>query len=613
MKFSKKVSVFVSVFLVLLMALLSGSAIAGTDGPLSGIALSLLSGRSELAGNNLIFSYYDIRTKAQGGPGLSDNYFTVINKDDDEWIQAHVRVRTGQCSVELLDFDVLLSPNDVFTFDLFQAPDGDTVFASCDTKTLTASQFQVDANGCFVLDTGTFPNQLSLIQECGQCPDGTTITAQAALEATRWGYVEVIAEVEMRPMSDPGPTDNCTAEQLHAGMYNAYTWFNEEPTSSGSALFDPGCFTHSGDPDLVHEWFGIDPNDFGASDFNDDGFFFLASIMPGLDLVGRVYYATFDAERNLTQLSTSNATSVGFLCGLPGASEPADPLGLPPPFGVPGICSGIVLHYPCYSENSPGCESGEGELESGPIDLFDESAGYAYDAASTNPQGAPDMNYCFWKGTLTTTWDVVNKVGAAATFGPTQADIYNIITARHGNYLETELGLFILNLLYSNNGAVSHYFYFPDQGQTRYVFTFPLAHFTNQQVTITKTARYDTEENSCTIPTAKFISPGLPAPGVAQGEVAIIETHGANDTCEFNEGWIAFDIEVTDDVFTDDFEFFNFDNYAPMALGVVVNWGDGFTADVHTTAQMQWDAAPVSWYITSILSLIGYLDVGPPG
>jgi hypothetical protein len=86
--------------------------------------------------DSMIFSYYDIRTMAQGGPGLTDNYYTVINEDNDEWYQMHVRVRTGQCSVELLDFDVLLSPNDVFTFDLIQDAEGDTVFASCDTETL---------------------------------------------------------------------------------------------------------------------------------------------------------------------------------------------------------------------------------------------------------------------------------------------------------------------------------------------------------------------------------------------------------------------------------------------------------------------------------------------
>lgn len=595
------VTAFVTVFTMMAFA---GTAFAGGASiNLSEIGLSLLSGRSEIGGDNLVFSYYDIRTKAQGGPGLSDNYFTVINKDDDEWIQAHVRVRTGQCSVELLDFDVLLSPNDVFTFDLFQAADGDTVFASCDTKTLTASQFGIDDNGCFVLDTGTFPSQLSLIMECGQCPDGTAISADDALAATRWGYVEVIGEVEMMPNPDPGPDDNCTAEQLHAGVYDAWSWANESVIGGPGPSSLPGCFTWSEDPDPDIEFLGIDFDAlFGGSPPPDSEFF---PWNVGIDLVGRVYHAAFDAERNLTQLSTSNATSVGFVCGIAGdgTSTLPPPLDIiPVPFGFEGLCTGVVLHRPCYSDNSPGCSSGDGELEN-PNSIALNPPRFAYDAPTksadfTQENGAADMNYCFWKDTIDSTGDVQNRVGAAATFGPTQADLYSIIFPRDEVPDNTENNLFILNLLYGNTGALSHYFYFPGLGQTHYVFTFPFQHFTNQQISITKTARFDNEETPCTLPTTKFISPGLPAPGVARGEVTIIDTQEPGDSCTFNEGWIAFDLEVTGDATGNTLA------YSPGSLGVVVNWGDSAAADVHSTAQMQWQAVPVSYIILSILSYI---------
>src|SRR5512135_1600246 len=71
----------------------------------------------------LLFTYYDVRSLADGGLGVTDNYFTVINSTS-AWAQAHVRVRTGKCSVELLDFDIMLSPNDVFSFDLSADGDG---------------------------------------------------------------------------------------------------------------------------------------------------------------------------------------------------------------------------------------------------------------------------------------------------------------------------------------------------------------------------------------------------------------------------------------------------------------------------------------------------------
>jgi hypothetical protein len=142
---------------------------------------------SDYPTTSLLFSYYDVRTQADGGVGLSDNYFTVINTTSD-WVQGHVRVRTGECSVELLDFDVVLSPEDVFSFDLIASGD-DTLFASCDSNTLVASGFDVDSNGCIILT----PNY-SLLMECGSCVDGSSMDKADAQEASKYGYVEFIGE-----------------------------------------------------------------------------------------------------------------------------------------------------------------------------------------------------------------------------------------------------------------------------------------------------------------------------------------------------------------------------------------------------------------------------------
>jgi hypothetical protein len=503
-------------------------------------AVSEETGGQETLGSSLIFQYYDIRTTAQGGPGLSDNYFTVVNADDVEFTNAHVRVRTGQCSVELLDFDVILSPHDVFAFDLYQTATGSTQFASCDTDTLVASGFNVDSNGCYVLDSSTFPDMLSLIETCGNCPDGSgaPLSDADALAATRWGYVEVIGEVELEP-ADANYSDatECTSDQLKAGEYTAWS-FVEAYHTSGNDCYD---------------W-----ADYSSVDEQ---------------LFGRVYYARFDAERNLVRLATTNGVSLDDnVCGGDVTPNPT----------YDNNCSWMVIHRPCYSDTSPGCAPGDGELEnSNPFVAGD--AKYAYAAASTdmNPAGADDMNYCFYKNTITTLGDVVNKVGAGATFGPTLADLDACSAPRDGGAVTTEDIVRWAEDYYDKDGAVSHYFYIPGQGQTRYVFTFPFQHFLGESVTITKEARFNNEEETCAIPTGKFISPGLPVAGLPRGEVTILETQASGDPCSFNEGWLAFDLWVTSDSAGGS-------DYPPGVLGMVVNYGDGDNADVMATAPMQW-------------------------
>jgi len=55
--------------------------------------------------------------------GYGENYFTISNSAN-AWIQGHVRFRGAAWSGELLDFDVILSPGDVFVFRLADV-DGD--------------------------------------------------------------------------------------------------------------------------------------------------------------------------------------------------------------------------------------------------------------------------------------------------------------------------------------------------------------------------------------------------------------------------------------------------------------------------------------------------------
>jgi len=526
----RKFSIVMAIALALVIMAFAGSAFAqGAPG-----AVSIETGGRENLGDTVLFEYYDIRSIAEGGAGLSDNYFTVVNTDDDEWHNVHVRVRTGQCSVELLDFDAILSPLDVFTFDLYQGSDGATVFASCDTHTLTASGFNVDSNGCFVLSSATFPDMTSLIERCGNCPDGTAITKADALKATRYGYVEVLSEAELYPdcklKADCG---DCSAEALANGEYTLWTW--------ADCQFNGDCCdTYAADPELF----------------------------------GRVYYARFDAQRNLVGLAVANGISLGN--------------------AIEGPAEGAIIHRPCYSDSSFGCSIGDGELENpNPYAAMTGglNAKYAYNAPyeTDDPiqlNGATDMNYCFYKNQndSETTNGVLNRVGAGATFGPTLADLRNTGGSRNGDYLQTVNAIYSLNSFIDKRGAASHYFIIPGQGQTTFVFTFPFQHFISQRIEVSNFGQImDTEENSCVPPGGKFISPGLPGVVSPKGEVSIITTQEVSGTCIFNEGWVAFTLNVVRDAV----EGGNV-GYAPGTLGTVTNSGFGTISEVMSVAPMQW-------------------------
>jgi len=521
-------------------------------------------GGSETGGDALVFGYYDIRTAAQGGSGLSSNFFSIVNTSDTEsyspcdeqqgtcyenYYQAHVRMRSGKCSVEFLDFDIILSPNDVFTFELTQdAGTGATVFASCDTDTLTRSQFTVDNNGCYILSSASFPQMTDLIEDCGSCADGSEISQAEALAETRWGYVEVIGEIELEDVCVSGCATgaDCTKARLDAGEYNSWTWMTD------------GC----------------------EIDDMDDAFF------------GKVYYVKFDST-GLAQLGAANAISgVGAVCGLDDSYPDGSYLGQ---------CSGIILHMPDLAS----------EL------LNPTGPGYAYNAAAAvSVVGAQDMNRCFFKNTIGEAKDpVINKIGAGATFGPTLADL------RDFNYSPREVSLGTadsfntgnlvsnINDFFGKEAAVVHYFSIPGLGQTRAVFTFPLQHFLGQVIEIGREVRYDISEAECKLPSKKFISPGLPTAGEEAAEVTILRLDRSEDPCaDDQEGWVAFGMSVVKDAFSvayctasstvnaehcsdnsapsgDD----TFNPYDPGAIGLVIEYPDaGANANVFNASPMQW-------------------------
>jgi len=447
-----------------------------------GFSFGTASAASDAASNALLYTYYDVRSIGDGGLGLTDNYFTVTNTDTN-WVQAHVRVRTGDKSVELLDFDVLLSPKDVFAFDLYQAANGGIEFASCDTHTLINSGFTVDALGCVVLNSATNPNLLSLIMKC-QAVDQAT-----ALLATQKGYVEVIGEGKIVP--DPLDKNKC------------FSWI------SGAFQNIPGRTLYN---------IESAPNSCVPSD--------IASMDNVLE--GKVYYVTVAGDLSVQRLAYLNAEALDDV--LPAWN-----------FGV-HAGQNIILHADTYAAEQIRCGGDPGC--------------FAYVDASTAlvTNGAQDLNICFYKRTITVANDVTNRFGAAASFGPQLADI-NL--RRDGSIPTTATILNTLSLNYSQfdgnldmwNGfgtgiaktvADTHFFYVPAPAFTldmavKVAFIFPFQHYIGEADSIALAELWDTEENTTTTPSSKFISPGLPTPATP-GQEAQIFTFSP----PFAEGWVSF-------------------------------------------------------------------------
>jgi len=167
----------------------------------AGIALSPQSQAIELktggVGDALLFPVF------AAGAGMYENYFTISNSSNN-WVQSHLRFRGSAWSAELLDFDVILSPGDVFVFRLADV-DGDgewEVDGSLDprnfqytgmvfscTGPVGTRQFCIDANNLLeppvaALTAANIPNAADVI----------------ALQR-RWGYIEFIGEAILNGMT----------------------------------------------------------------------------------------------------------------------------------------------------------------------------------------------------------------------------------------------------------------------------------------------------------------------------------------------------------------------------------------------------------------------------
>jgi len=135
--------------------------------------------------------------------GMYENYFTISNSAN-EWVQGHLRFRGAAWSAELLDFDIILSPGDVFVFRLADV-DGDgewEIDGNLDKKNFQYTGMVFSCSG----PSGTFNycvNASNMLM-----PDAAYLKTNGISDADnvinlqkQWGYVEFIGEAVLKTMT----------------------------------------------------------------------------------------------------------------------------------------------------------------------------------------------------------------------------------------------------------------------------------------------------------------------------------------------------------------------------------------------------------------------------
>lgn len=166
-------------------------------------------------GDALIYGYYNVRNN-------NETIFTVTNTDQSNGARVRIRFREAATltqvdtttlipgcdngSQEILDFDICLSPGDVWTGQITSDAAGAGLLKSTDTDTFVQTK-NADCNVGGILNPAViFPTQFPNGVEF-KFPADLNITA----DQTREGYFEVIAE---RILSGPGTCSNVTGSTL---------------------------------------------------------------------------------------------------------------------------------------------------------------------------------------------------------------------------------------------------------------------------------------------------------------------------------------------------------------------------------------------------------------
>ncbi len=138
-------------------------------------------------GDALLGDYYRVLVGSAFDPGGTTSFvpYVSIENVSDKWVAAFIRLRAGRYSIEVMRIPILLSPHDIFWFQLQPTADAsgnitDLRVISMDTNTLARSGLPTTG--------GVYDQQvsLSLLNEFSLLP-----AEQKSFNEAAWGYIEV--------------------------------------------------------------------------------------------------------------------------------------------------------------------------------------------------------------------------------------------------------------------------------------------------------------------------------------------------------------------------------------------------------------------------------------
>lgn len=213
------------------------TAVAAAVGTFAGTAQAVNLGNDGM-GQVLIFPYYTVQQK---GSTAFDTYISVVNSDTVNGKAVKVRFLEGKNSVEVLDFNLYLSPNDVWTGTITRDASGNGVLQTKDNsctvpEILTTAGASSTTAG--VLRQQPFTNVAYALDA----------VKDATMGRAREGYVEIIQ------MADITPTGVTTAAGLGTPVLNTFN-----ASKHNSAGVPPNCAA------IRAAWAPADP---GLNDYN---------------------------------------------------------------------------------------------------------------------------------------------------------------------------------------------------------------------------------------------------------------------------------------------------------------------------------------------------------
>ena len=195
------------------------TAVAAAVGTFAGTAQAVNLGNDGM-GQVLIYPYYTVQQK---GTTAFDTYVSIVNSDSVNGKAVKVRFLEGKNSVEVLDFNLYMSPNDVWTGTITRDASGNGVLQTTDNS-CTVPEILTTAGA-----SSTTPGVLRQ-QPFTNVAYASDAVKAATMGRAREGYVEIIQ------MADITPTGVTTPAGLGTPVLNTFN-----ASKHNSAGVPPNC------------------------------------------------------------------------------------------------------------------------------------------------------------------------------------------------------------------------------------------------------------------------------------------------------------------------------------------------------------------------------------